>query len=178
MIVLRSLLSVLLLASLLAPSTARAGEEEDQAALFVNIFSMMCPGLLAESLGGDNMFGDADGPLASGISGETCGCIDTRLKAMSAREINQMMESEGGSNDVETMFTSCMVGALKPRVGEVCSFAAQREGATKDDPMLASTCGCAQARADAMSEQEMTALFNSDDENSADALFEGCEPDA
>lgn len=178
MIVLRSLLSVLLLAALLAPSTARAGEEEDQAALFVNVFGLMCPGLLAESLGGENMFGAADGPLATGISGETCGCIDSRLKAMSAREITRMMESDEASGSVEAMFTGCMVRALKPRVGEVCGFAAQREGAAKDDPLMASTCGCAQKRADAMSEEEMAALFDSEDKDAADALFAGCEPEA
>lgn len=178
MIVLRSLLSVLLFASLLAPSAARAGEEEDQAALFVTLFEMMCPALMAEGLSGESGLLTSEGPLATAISGDACGCIDTSLKAMSPRQVNALMEEGKDEKGVETMVTRCMAVALKPRIGEICTAAAAKEGMAKDDAAIASSCGCAQARADALSEDEMTAMFSSDDENSADALFEGCEPEA
>lgn len=176
MTLLRTLLSVLLLAALLAPSTARAGEEEDQAELFVSIFSMMCPSLMAEGLGAENLFGDVGGPLATAISDDSCGCINTSFKSMSAREINAMMNEGEQSNGVETMVTGCMAIALKPRIGEICSLAATKEGAAQDDEQVVSGCGCAQKRADALSDEEMTALFNSEDDKAIDALFEGCEP--
>ena len=178
MIVLRSLLSVLLLAALLAPSTARADEEEEQAALFVTLFEMMCPSIMAEGLSGEGGMLASDGPLAAGISSDACGCMDATLKAMSPREINAMMEDGKEQKGVEAMATRCMAVALKPRVGEICALAAVNEGVARDDAEMAAACGCAQGRADAMSEDEMAAKFTSDDRNAADAMFEGCIPEA
>lgn len=176
MTLLRSLLSVLLLAALLAPSAARAGEEEDQAELFVSIFAMMCPSLMAEGLGGETAFGAVDGPLTTAISDQSCSCINTKFKSMSPREINAMMNEGDDSKAVEQMVTGCMALALKPRIGDVCRLAATREGVAEDDEALVSTCGCAQRRADALSDEEMVAIFNSEDEDSVNALFEGCDP--
>ena len=175
MIVLRSLLSVLLLAALLAPSAARAGEEEDQAELFVTLFGMMCPSIVAEGLAGEGGALASEGPLATAIGGDACGCVDTSLKAMSAREINALMEEGEDKGGFEAIATRCMAVALKPRVGEICAMTAVGEGVSKDDPQMAAACGCAQGRADALSEEELGAMFTSGNEAAVEALFEGCE---
>ena len=178
MIVLRSLLSVLLLAALLAPSTARANEEEEQAALFVTLFEMMCPALMNEGLSSGGDMAALEGPILTAIGGDACDCINGSLKAMSPREINALTSEDGGNEGIEPMLARCTALAIQPRISEVCLVGATEKGVAKDDPMAVSMCGCVQARADAMSEEEITALFSTQDDDAFNTLFEGCDPDA
>ena len=176
---LRTLLATLLLAAVLAPSAARAGEQEDQAQMFIGLLEIMCPGLVAEGMTKEEMFGAGGAALATGISNDSCSCINTDLRAMPARKVVALLEAGDDNKVLEGMMTTCMAKALKPRIGEVCLAAARKEaGEGADEAKLTAACGCAQRRADAISDERMAEMMNSSDENSLDAIFEGCDADA
>ena len=170
---LRSLLTVLLLATVLAPTLARADEEVAAGAeLRIEMFGRLCPPLLAKGFVEMEVNGDG---LAEGLATDACACIDARLRAIPAADVADVMGGRSGS-DFEQISNACVSLAMKPRVGALCRAFVGKD-ASIDAAEAEKACTCAQQRSDALGDDAfITAL---DGKNGGlEVLLAECEPGA
>ena len=172
MIVLRSLLSVLLLATVLAPTVARA--DDDDAAtgeMMIEMYDRLCPSMLANGPTEDNV---TDQALAVGLNADSCACIVARLRAVPAADVADLMGGRKGS-DFEQINSQCIALAMKPRIGAMCRVFLRKDTSV-DAATVETACTCAQERSDAISDDAFVARMDGES-GGLEALLAECEPD-
>ena len=171
MIVLRSLLSVLLLATALAPTLARADDDDAAAGeMMIEMFDTLCPSMLANGFAEMDI---NDQALADGLGADSCACIVARLRAVPATDVADLMGGRKGS-DFEQISNQCVSLAMKPRVGAMCRVFL-RNDTSVDAATVDKSCTCAQERSDGISDDAFVAGM--DEKNGGlEALLAECEP--
>lgn len=170
---LRSLLTVLLLATVLASPLARA--DDDAAAkgeMMVNMFARICPQVMTDGFVDMDV---NDQALAKGLAEDACSCVDTRLRAIPPAEVAGLFGTD--DNDAFNAIANvCVTRAMKSRVGGLCRVYMLSEGLT-EPAYLDTACACVQQRTDATSEEAFLGLMAGKD-GGIEGLFGACEPDA
>lgn len=170
---LRSLLSVVLLATVLASPPARADDDAvAKGEMMVGMFARICPSVMTDGFVKMDVNDEA---LAKGLAEDACRCVDTRLRAVPPAEVAGLF----GTDDNDTfnaIADACVTRAMKSRVGGLCRVYMLSEG-LDDTAYLDTACTCVQQRTDATSEEAFLALMAGED-GGIEGLFGACEPDA
>ena len=158
-IVLRTLLSVLLLATVLAPTLARA--DDDDAALGerrLALFEAACPASVASGFSGVDGFDrmdERDKAMLNNIALRACTCAGHRLREFPLADVTRVMEGEA----LKTIAEGCIADEMKSDFGAICQVLFRQAAPSEDEDAAIRVCGCAQARADVTSSDALTRLL-------------------
>ena len=173
MLVLRSLLSVLLLALAMAPPLVLAGD--DAAAIGeqrLAVFEAACPVSMTAGLIRSDDFkrmDERDQAVMTGIAGPACACAITRLREYPSADIPQVMESDA----FRKIAQGCIADYMKVNFGAYCRVLYRRALPSHGAPEADRACNCAQVRVDTTSNEQFVRLLGGEN-GGVDRIVNDC----